>query len=137
MCNYNDGGAYFQSHKLLLFNSKRHKVGSVLITTAIAKDVDKCTSTMPIAIRKVGHIYVPEDKYISTDPLPDVWMEIFDSKYVGNDGQDEIMDTSEELDEAYDPEISLDHMKARAFGTSRVMHLKVSLDNDNKFDKRQ
>ena len=69
--------AFFQNQKMVLFDKKRKRVGSMGITVAIAKDCVKESSRFHIKIDKVGKMYVPEDRYISTDPIPEVWIDIF------------------------------------------------------------
>jgi hypothetical protein len=92
------------------------------LVAAISRDSMKEAKNLPIIIEKIGRVYVPEDKFFSTDPLPPVWLEVFDPSYTLNDGQDNLFDTSEELEAAYDPLMSLEHVKARPYGTSVVMH---------------
>jgi hypothetical protein len=124
-CDYADNTAFFHRHNLVIFNKKKQNIGTMKVVSAISRDSMKESSNLPIAIEKIGKLYVPDDKYFSTDPLPDVWMEIFDTEYTLSDGKDQLFDTSEELEAAYDPKLDLEHVKQTPYGTSVVMHLKV------------
>jgi hypothetical protein len=69
----------------------------------ISCDPEVNVKTLPITIHKFQKVYVPADGFITADPLPQCWMELFDEEVGRITVKEEIFDSSGELEAAYDP----------------------------------
>ena len=75
-----------------------------MVTIGLAKDSEINLKSLPISIFKLGKIYIPQDDYVSSDPLPDIWMEIFEDEYKSN-LKETIHDSDAEMALAYTPRV--------------------------------
>jgi len=104
-CDMGENTAFYENQTMILFDGLRRPVGKIGITAAISKDTSKESNRFNILIKKVGKLYIPDEKYISTDTIPDVWLEIWKPNYTCT-MKEHILDSSEELDAAYDPTLN-------------------------------
>ena len=60
---------------------------------------------LPVSIRRVGTVFIPEETYINADLLPDPWIELFDSE-IGAPIKTPCNESSVELEESYAPKLA-------------------------------
>ena len=51
------------------------------MTVFIAKDMIFDMQELPITINRYGSVYIPEDTYMTSEPMPEAWMERFGKKF--------------------------------------------------------
>ena len=97
------------------------------MTVFISKDIHFDVQQLPITINKYGSVYIPEDTYMTSEPMPEAWMETFGKKHNPLPAVEDILESSEELEEAYDPSISKDQMISQPLVMSTVLHTNYDL----------
>lgn len=110
----------FHTHLVQLFDESEH-VGTLKLTVGLAKDSMRNAHSLPFNITKYQNLYIPEEKYITTDPFPEVWLEIYSKTYKSKI-REEILDSSEELERAYEPLVSISEIASLNFGATAVLH---------------
>jgi hypothetical protein len=117
-----------ENSKVILF-LENERVGSLFLTIGIAKDGNLNLKNLPISVTKYNKIYVPQEDFINSDPLPAMWMELFSEEYRPKvDDYDEALDSTEELIMAYTPRVNEHEVLSSPLGSSKVMHLNVDLN---------
>ena len=56
-------------------------MGQVEFICGIAKDTSVHVRELPVTIEKIGKLYIPEPSYFNAEPLPEVWINIFNDNF--------------------------------------------------------
>ena len=111
------------------------------MTVFIAKDMIFDMQELPITINRYGSVYIPEDTYMTSEPMPEAWMERFGKKFEPMPLCEQVLESSQELEDAYTPKVSKEVMLNDPLMRSKVLHTNYDLKpesintDDNRFRK--
>jgi len=125
-CEMDNNEALCQPLEVLLFRDDSLYITAHL-TVGITRDREVNLREMPVSIYRQHGIFVPEQSYINSEPLPSAWMEVFTKQYKGLD-RTELVDSSEEIEEMYTPKLNRKEIYSRPMVSTHVMHTNIDLD---------
>lgn len=125
-----EGTAIHQPFKVLLFRNDEEAV-RLRFVVGLACDLPVKIKSLPITITKMYGLYLPEESYFSSDPLPPQWLEIFDPKYSLNYSIS-ALESSEELDANYSPLLSSKEIVSQPLCNTKILHVGVDLNPESK-----
>lgn len=88
---------------LLLF-SNDHVWGSLQLVVGLTCDREIRVKDLPISFTRYMNVYIPEQSYCNSEPLPEAWLEQFTEEYKGLE-RTEIASTSQLIQEMYSPRL--------------------------------
>ncbi|CAG9333661.1 unnamed protein product [Blepharisma stoltei] len=71
------GCALYQKKQVLLFDAKGSVKGNLSLIIGLSCDKNIPSKKIKVLLEKKQNAYIPEDHYMTTDPLPKEWMELF------------------------------------------------------------
>lgn len=120
MCN---NSALYQPTTILLFRNDVLYI-TVHLTIGIARDREVNIHEMPVSIYRHHGVFIPEQSYINSEPLPEVWMEVF-TRYYSGVNKTKFDDSQEEM---YTPVLNRKEIYSRPMVSTHVMHTNIDLD---------
>lgn len=97
--------AFLASHTVLLFGEE-HSQGEVRLQIGFSLDREIHPKSLPVSIRRFSQVFIPEETYITSQPLPQAWLEIFTSAAPSQ--RTDILSSTRELEQMYDPILHID-----------------------------
>ena len=101
--DFSTSKAFVTTERVLLF-SDTYEQGSLTVKVGLVLDKAVQAKKLPISIRRFGLLYIPDEVYITSQPLPDVWMEMFEASEFQ---RTEILSSRDEVERLYDPELDI------------------------------
>ena len=100
---------------LILFNEET-VWGSIQLVVGLACDREMNVKALPISFSKYMNVYVPEEAYCNSEPLPEAWLEQFTREYKGVE-RTEVLSTSRLVEDMYTPRLQKREIFGREFHT--------------------
>lgn len=97
--------AFLTSHTALLFANEIAK-GEVQIKVGLSIDREISPKSLPISIHRHSQVFIPEETYITSQLLPEAWLEVF-TAFTCSD-RTEILSSRRELDQIYEPVLRIE-----------------------------
>lgn len=121
-----ESSAIHQCFEIMLFRNDEQAV-KLKFVAGLACDRFVKVKELPITITKLNGLYLPEESYFSSDPLPPQWIEIFDSNFSMNQSV-ELLESSQELDAIYSPLLSNNEMVSQPLCNTKILHSEIDLN---------
>lgn len=97
--------AFLASHTVLLFGEEQTQ-GEVRLKIGFSLDREIRPKSLPVSIRRFNQVFIPEETYITSQPLPQAWLEVFTSAAPSQ--RTDIPSSTRELERMYDPVLRID-----------------------------
>jgi hypothetical protein len=118
--------ASYEPTQVLLFRGQ-DEAARLSLVAGIACDRQVKIRELPITITKMHKLYLPEESYFSSDPLPSLWLEMFDSEYPLSQSMT-VLESSQELDTNYLPLLSNNEIISQPLGNTKILHVNFDLN---------
>ncbi|CAG9320113.1 unnamed protein product [Blepharisma stoltei] len=125
-CEMEEKDSITQLWEVPLFAHQAHFM-TLKFVFGLAKDHTVNPRRLPVNITKYKSIYMPDDTYFSSEPLPIGWMELFNTKYK-EDITSPLLSSSEELEDVYSPELNEDLIYSSPLTSGKILHIDINLD---------
>lgn len=97
--------AFLASHTVLLFANEGTQA-EIRLKIGFSLERKISPKSLPVSIRRLSQVYIPEETYITSEPLPQAWLEIFTSAVSSQ--RTDILSSRRELEQMYDPVLRIE-----------------------------